>query len=267
MNNSFQQIKNILLNNKILVIFLALAALSIVILFFINTRDSGNTNTESNIESPIYGINTNASSLNELNISSKKVEEIHNKVNSIAKKNGAKEDVEISDISIREGSIKVKDFSNTDLTTGYVNMIVDIPNIKHSYQLVFSVESDKDTESSSAKKNTPSSISCIYDSSKIKYKNFSCKDQYDTDPKYDTLSYYGERASTNGAKLYLYEDTRELIVDVTSYNGTEEQAIDDAKKWVESMGYSTEGIEFSTGYFGGAPPQEQPGGVPDSPGN
>lgn len=265
MNNVFQQLKNFVSKNMLLAILSAAAFFSIMILFITISRASLDGSGTRTSENPVEGINTSAKYINELNLSADQSKALYDDIVSIVQMNSVKENIDISDIEIRKDSIKVKDFSETDLESGYINLIVDLPKYKQSYQAVLYTQKKDDDESTAKKKNMPNFVSCIYDSSKIKYKNFSCKDNYGTDQKYSILNYYAERSSVNDANLYLYEDTRELYIDITSYEGTDAEAISDAKKWVNSMGFSTEDIRFVPVFAEGAPPPEHPGGQPTSP--
>ena len=248
MQNIIQQAKTFILNYRILIILVGISLLSITVLIVgIGGRGddkSDNTATQSK------SVNTSAKKISELNLPESELNEIEQSIRKVARKNETK-DFDMNRAIVRKNTIKIKNFEEFDLS--YLSFIIDLPEHKQSFQVNHEWSSNNGNEYLS--EDFKGQVYCIYDKSKIKYEEFDCKDSYSSDPKYKMVKEYARFSydeDTNREITSDENDSTHIIVTAFDFSEeNEEELVAYTQKWVESLGFSTDGFRFTANQAGG----------------
>ena len=138
---------------------------------------------------------------------------------------------------VRKDTLIKKEFNAQNIT--YYNFIVDIPELKLSYQIKY--ERSDDDENVYLSPDAALVLTCISDKEKVKYKEQSCIDTDQKAGSFEVIRQYLQY-SDFGDLSAVAEDDKKIIINATASDKTEEEAVTVIQDWIKSMGYSPDGI-------------------------
>ena len=141
--------------------------------------------------------------------------------------------------TIRDGETHENTFNGKST---YLNMIIDIPSLEQSYNLIYSSNAVIDPEISTY-------VLCLDNDAQIIYKNFDCKSSSDKSIKQKIVSTYLGYFRYDYFSVYIDPDDPNTVVigpSITYENSAETKAayIDEVKKSIESLGISSDTYKY-----------------------
>ncbi len=266
MKRNPENIKNILFSNPVFygpVIIISVILIILIVVSFkrdnsSETSTSGNVsntiNTQPYNDTSVSSVRTHAKELSTLGIGKNNINAIKNAIIKLTLENDTVADPDNLNISIRGDSIKSRTYSDEmGKEFYYLNLIVDLPNDKKSYQVVHEWgESDVATDSP-----YNAMVFCLRDKTKKIYKNFECKDHYKKDPKYEIIAHYLQFEEFNNFTFSVSQaNNKKILVQLPESESQEQKAYDEIKQWIENMGFTSNGFSFTADNQTAAPPDE-----------
>lgn len=249
MDGPIERFKQFILGNRILIALTVIAISSIAVLFATLTGENGSNSGDTSTQTA--RINTDAQKMDDLNLPKAELEKIKTSVQQLIRKNNSS-DVDLGGAIVRSKSVKTKTFDGFNLA--YINFIIDLPNQKQSYQV--SHEWSEDEKNQYLTKEFSAQSYCLRDDKKIKYKDFNCRDYSKQDPKYTIAKNYARFDLRDDAEIiFSQDDPTALTVASFSYSEEkEQQLINYAEEWIESLGFSADGFSITAAMAGGGAP-------------
>ncbi len=182
----------------------------------------------------------------EANLPDNFIDDIQHSVTEAIELNADNFDPSNLNISVRDGSLKVVDFSQYSFKA--LSAIIDIPSLEQSYQVFYKYPSTGDSNEIVSTNNNPRAVLCLDDKSEIIYSNFSCQDSFPSNVRLRIVADYLKFSDFNTFSASINEEEFNRInISPAATNFTEQEktsAIAQTKAFIESLGISPDLFEF-----------------------